>query len=51
MYGRRTAGIFSYSRFTVGFVGGQTEYVRVPYGDVNLLQLPYNVADEERLFL
>jgi len=40
LYGRRTAGMFGYSHFTGGFAGGQAEYVRVPYGDVNLLQLP-----------
>jgi len=51
MYARRTAGIFGYSRFTGGVAGGQAEYVRVPYGDVNLLQLPDNVPDEERIYL
>ncbi|CAL5865796.1 uncharacterized protein PFLUO_LOCUS2 [Penicillium psychrofluorescens] len=42
LYGRRTAG---------GFAGGQAEYVRVPYGDVNLLQLPDDVPDEKGLYL
>jgi len=51
MYGGRTAGIFGYSHFTGGFAGGQAEYVRVPYGDVNLLKLPDNVPDEEGLYL
>lgn len=44
-------GIFGYSHFTGGFAGGQSEYVRVPYGDVNLLQLPDNVPDEKGLYL
>lgn len=30
-----------------GFAGGQAEYVRVPFGDVNLLKLPDNVPDEK----
>ncbi|KAJ5128300.1 hypothetical protein N7448_002018 [Penicillium atrosanguineum] len=34
-----------------GFAGGQAEYVRVPYGDVNLLQLPDDVPDEKGLYL
>jgi len=51
MYGARTAGMFGYSHFTGGFAGGQAEYTRVPYGDVNLLLLPDNVPDEKGLYL
>ncbi|KAK9385889.1 GroES-like protein [Lipomyces mesembrius] len=51
MYGGRVAGIFGYSHFTGGFAGGQAEYVRVPYGDVNLLKLPDSVPDEKGLYL
>jgi threonine dehydrogenase-like Zn-dependent dehydrogenase len=51
MYGGRTAGMFGYSHFTGGFAGGQAEYVRVPLGDVNLLELPDDVPDEKGLFL
>lgn len=47
MYGGRTAGIFGYSHFTGGFAGGQAEYVRVPLGDVNLLEIPDDVPDEK----
>ena len=43
--------MFGYSHFTGGFAGGQAEYVRVPYGDVNLLPLPDNVPDEKGLYL
>jgi len=32
VYGHRIAGIFGYSHLTGGFEGGQSEYVRVPYG-------------------
>lgn len=51
MYGGRTAGMFGYSHFTGGFAGGQAEYVRVPFGDVNLLGLPDDVSDEKGLYL
>jgi threonine dehydrogenase-like Zn-dependent dehydrogenase len=51
MYGGRTAGMLGYSHFTGGFAGGQAEYVRVAYGDVNLLKLPADVPDEKGLFL
>jgi threonine dehydrogenase-like Zn-dependent dehydrogenase len=47
MYGSGTAGIFGYSHFTGGFAGGQAEYVRVPLGDVNLLEIPDDVPDEK----
>ena len=51
MYGGRTAGIFGYSHLTGGFCGGQAEYTRVPFGDVNLLKLPEDVPDEKGLYL
>ena len=51
MYGGRTAGMMGYSHFTGGYAGGQAEYVRVAYGDVNLLKLPDNVPDEKGLYL
>ena len=47
LLGSRTAGMFGYSHLTGGFAGGQAEYVRVPYGDVNLLKLPDNIPDEK----
>lgn len=46
MYGMQTAGMFGYSHFTGGVAGGQSEYVRVPLGDVNLLEIPDDVSDE-----
>ncbi|KAH2165397.1 hypothetical protein KXW37_006505 [Aspergillus fumigatus] len=44
-------GFFGYSHFTGGFAGGLSEFVRVPYGDVNLLNLPDDVPDEKGLYL
>lgn len=51
MYGTRDAGFFGYSHFTGGFPGGQAEYVRVPYGNVNLLPIPDKVTDEQAVYL
>jgi threonine dehydrogenase-like Zn-dependent dehydrogenase len=51
MYGGRTAGMLGYSHFTGGYAGGQAEYVRVAYGDVNLLKIPDDVPDEKALYL
>ena len=51
MYGSNTAGFFGYSHFTGGFAGGQSEYTRIPFGDVNLLKLPDDVPDEKGLYL
>ncbi|KAI5299922.1 hypothetical protein KEM55_000982 [Ascosphaera atra] len=51
LYGSTTGAFFGYSHITGGFAGGQAEYVRVPYGDVNLLPLPADVPDEKALFL
>jgi threonine dehydrogenase-like Zn-dependent dehydrogenase len=38
-------------RYLGGFAGGQAEYTRVPFGDVNLLKLPDDVPDEKGLYL
>lgn len=51
MYGTQTAGFFGYSHFAGGFAGGQAEYVRVPLGDANLLEIPDDVPDEKALYL
>ncbi|TPX49366.1 hypothetical protein SeMB42_g01804 [Synchytrium endobioticum] len=50
-YGHRTAGFFGYSHMTGGYPGGQSEYVRVPFADTNLLQLPDDISDEKALLL
>lgn len=50
LYGGQTAGFFGYSHLAGGFAGGQAEYVRVPLGDVNLLEIPDDVPDEKGRF-
>jgi threonine dehydrogenase-like Zn-dependent dehydrogenase len=51
LYGKPFAGLFGYSHFAGGFAGGQAEYVRVPFGDFNLLKIPESVPDEKALYL
>jgi len=51
LYGHRTAGILGYSHFAGGYAGGQAEYVRAPFADVNLLVVPDGVSDEKALYL
>jgi len=51
MYGHRCAGFYGYSHLTGGFPGGQAQYVRVPFADVNCLVVPDNLPDEKVLYL
>jgi threonine dehydrogenase-like Zn-dependent dehydrogenase len=51
-FGHPTAGIFGYSHLTGGFAGGQAEYARVPFADVNPLKIEDDdLTDEQVLFL
>ena len=45
------AGIYGYSHMYGGYSGGQAEYVRVPFADVNPLKIPGSMPDEQVLFL
>jgi threonine dehydrogenase-like Zn-dependent dehydrogenase len=51
LYGKPFAGLFGYSHFAGGFAGGQAEFVRVPFGSVNLLKIPDHVPNEKALYL
>eukprot|EP01105_Mastigella_eilhardi_P007764 TRINITY_DN1942_c0_g1_i4.p1 TRINITY_DN1942_c0_g1~~TRINITY_DN1942_c0_g1_i4.p1 ORF type:complete len:416 (-),score=100.23 TRINITY_DN1942_c0_g1_i4:620-1867(-) len=51
LFGHRTAGLFGYSHLTGGYPGGQAQFVRVPFADVNCLPLPDNVSNEQAIFL
>ncbi len=51
MFGHPVAGIFGYSHLTGGFAGGQAEYARVPFADVNPLKIESDLRDEQVLFL
>ncbi len=51
IYGYPAAGMYGYSHMFGGYNGGQAEYVRVPYSDVNPLKIPEGLSDEQVLFL
>jgi threonine dehydrogenase-like Zn-dependent dehydrogenase len=51
VFGYPTAGIYGYSHLTGGYPGGQAEFARVPFADVNPLKVPGDLADEQVLFL
>jgi threonine dehydrogenase-like Zn-dependent dehydrogenase len=50
-YGQRTSAIYGYSHLTGGVPGGQAEYVRVPFADVNCLPIPDEIPDDKALYL
>lgn len=51
LYGGSGAGLFGFSRLYGGYAGGQAEYIRVPYADINSLIIPRGISDEKVLFL
>src|SRR5689334_24349332 len=51
MLGHATAGIFGYSHLTGGFAGGQAEFLRLPFADVNCQIMPQEFRDEQLVFL
>jgi threonine dehydrogenase-like Zn-dependent dehydrogenase len=44
-------GIYGYSHTTGGYDGGQADFVRVPFADVNPMKIPDNLAEEDALLL
>ncbi|KAG2450469.1 hypothetical protein HYH02_004970 [Chlamydomonas schloesseri] len=51
MYGARSAGLFGYAHVTGGYEGGQADYVRVPFADINLLHVPDDLPDNKLILL
>jgi threonine dehydrogenase-like Zn-dependent dehydrogenase len=51
LWGYSPAGIYGYSHLTGGYPGGQSEYARVPFADVNPLKIPAGMPDEQVMFL
>jgi threonine dehydrogenase-like Zn-dependent dehydrogenase len=51
LMGYSGAGIYGYSHMYGGYAGGQAEYVRVPFADVNPTKIPDGIPDEKVLFL
>jgi threonine dehydrogenase-like Zn-dependent dehydrogenase len=50
-FGHPVCGIYGYSHLTGGFAGGQAQYARVPFADVNPLKIESDLTDEQVLFL
>ena len=44
MYGDKTGAYFGYSHLTGGWAGGQADYVRVPFAEMNLLKVGSEAA-------
>jgi threonine dehydrogenase-like Zn-dependent dehydrogenase len=51
LYGYSASGLFGYSHLFGGYAGGQAQYVRVPFADVNPVPVPAELPDEKVLFL
>jgi len=51
LYGNRIAAAFGYTHLLGGYEGGQAQYIRVPYADVNTLKLPDSLPDEKAILL
>jgi alcohol dehydrogenase len=48
---QKGGALFGYTDLYGGYSGGQAQYVRVPYADVNPRVVPENMTDEQVLFL
>jgi threonine dehydrogenase-like Zn-dependent dehydrogenase len=51
MWGYSPCGMFGYSHMLGGYAGGQAEFVRVPFADINKIKVPPGLSDEKVLFL
>jgi threonine dehydrogenase-like Zn-dependent dehydrogenase len=51
MWGHSPAGVYGYSHLLGGYAGGQAEYARVPFADVDHVKIPDGLSDEQVLFL
>jgi threonine dehydrogenase-like Zn-dependent dehydrogenase len=51
LWGHSPAGIYGYSHLLGGYAGGQAEYARVPFADVDHIKIPDELSDEQALFL
>jgi threonine dehydrogenase-like Zn-dependent dehydrogenase len=51
LMGYAGAGLYGYSHLFGGYAGGQAQYVRVPFADVNPFKIPDGLPDEKVLFM
>jgi len=50
-FGFSPSGLFGYSHLTGGYAGGQAQFLRVPFADVNLQKMPTDLHDHQIVFL
>jgi threonine dehydrogenase-like Zn-dependent dehydrogenase len=51
MWGHSPSGVYGYSHLLGGYAGGQAQYVRVPFADVDHVKVPSTLSDEQVLLL
>ncbi|MFE1746112.1 zinc-dependent alcohol dehydrogenase [Coleofasciculus sp. H7-2] len=51
LFGNVTSAIYGYSHLFGGYAGAQAEYVRVPFADVGVVNVPAEIPDEKLLFI
>ncbi|GAC1572205.1 MAG: zinc-dependent alcohol dehydrogenase [Candidatus Elarobacter sp.] len=51
LIGYTCSGLYGYSHAFGGYPGGQAEYVRIAWADVNAFAVPESLSDEQALFL
>jgi threonine dehydrogenase-like Zn-dependent dehydrogenase len=51
LLGYTCSGLYGYSHAFGGYPGGQAEFVRVAWADVNAFAVPHDMSDEQVLFL
>ncbi|UBV43005.1 glutathione-dependent formaldehyde dehydrogenase [Deinococcus taeanensis] len=51
LYGASGGGLFGYSHMYGGYAGGQAQFVRVPFADINAHRIETDLRDEQVLFL
>jgi len=51
LFGNITSAIYGYSHLFGGYAGAQAEYIRVPFADVGVLNVPKDLSDEQLLFI
>ncbi|HWR36143.1 MAG TPA: zinc-dependent alcohol dehydrogenase [Clostridia bacterium] len=51
LYGQSGAALYGYSHLYGGYAGGQAQYARVPFADIDPIKIPDGMPDEQALFL
>ena len=51
LWGHSPCGVYGYSHLLGGYAGGQAQYARVPFADVNPIKIESDLTDDQVLFL